>query len=215
MTPLEGLKLNTMYTDDVQGFWSRAKAEKDGDLDCRDNCNPYSIHAPFLTCVLSKTRIRDIAQDERPQVLSAARLAQSIDPEGHVGIKCKFEFQGKEVKGRMLFKYEGVQGADGQLWLYKLTDLFNTKVCEQTFAMIEMFGNMMRTMETGRAEFYFQEMLTEHNNMVTARLERLGLMQSVPPDPWVDHSVAIRAKKSVPLPTFQALGTVKRWWQRR
>ncbi|EFJ44562.1 hypothetical protein VOLCADRAFT_95168 [Volvox carteri f. nagariensis] len=42
------------------------------DQACRDNCNPYSIHAPFLTCVLSKTRIRDIAQDERPQVLSAA-----------------------------------------------------------------------------------------------------------------------------------------------
>ncbi len=126
------------------------------------------------------------------------------------------------MKGRRIFRWEGegtsLGVGDQRLWMYEAVDLCNTEVCEQTFARIEAFGNIMREMESGTAEFYLHQMLTHHNRVVTASLEAAAKNPTLPADPWVDREACkpVPAVQSLPFPQIcGTAGTATAWWEDR
>ncbi|GLC47448.1 hypothetical protein PLESTM_002075300 [Pleodorina starrii] len=166
---------------------------RESDEICRKHCNPYSVELPAFTRVLHKRSVdSSFSEDEKVAVMTMINASPL-----EVGFKCQVQVEEESgithsAKGRRVFCVEGVSPSnpDGQLWEYQVLDQFNTEVCEQTFGLIEHFGDKMRLQEADNAEFYFQEMVTLHNNCKTSDLEQKNKSptQLSDADAWVDAS---------------------------
>lgn len=82
---------------------------------------------------------------------------------------------GSTARGRQLYLGEtSVRTGNKGVFCYTIADQFNTQVAEQSYSQIEGIGGIMRVMDAWNAEFYFQEMVTAHNERISQKLAADG-----------------------------------------
>jgi hypothetical protein len=127
------------------------------------------------------------------------------------------------VKGRYVWLLESPTASqEGWCWQYTVVDRYNTQVCEQSYAQVEGIGPLMRVMESHKAEFYFQEMITLHNERIARKLQRDGFTPSPAslfcvPGMCTPHKHVCQVMMGQPppmaVPFFQTAGSDARNWE--